>query len=189
MYVDGSGPPGSHLSHCGENNAFNSPPPPHPPAALRAVPPSTWEVAARLKGRNGRGRVASRRWPSCSGQRTTQAHSREGTALLGWPLKKPAAPTPAALLCWLNSPTITPIDGASSWMKVGTGVLTQGSPQQPRAPCGRACSPTSGRPGSPPTAAGGLCSPQDGAGPVPPDTGYNEGIDARAACTMRERPA
>lgn len=98
-------------------------------------------------------------------------------------------PTPAALLCWLNSPTITPRDGARRWTKVGTGVLTQGSPQQPRDPRGRACSPTSGRPGSPPTAAGGLCSPQDRAGPVPPDTRDNEGIDARAARAMGGRPA
>lgn len=74
-------------------------------------------------------------------------------------------------------------------MKVGTGVLTQGSPQQPRDPRGRACSPTSGRLGSPPQLPGGLCSPQDGAGPVPPDIGYNEGIDARAARATGGRPA
>ena len=51
---------------------------------------------------------------------------------------------------------------------MGMGVLTQGSPQQPRDPRVRACSPMSGRPGSgPPPAAGELCSPQDGARSVP----------------------
>lgn len=91
-------------------------------------------------------------------------------------------PTPAALLCWLNSPTITPRDGARRWTKVGTGVLTQGSPQQPRDPRGRACSPTSGRPGSPPQLPGGSVPHKTEPDPCPQTLETRKG-------SMRVRPA
>ena len=201
--VDGSGPPGSHLSHCGENNASGSP----PPAAIRAAPPSAWEVAARLKGWEGRGQAASWRWPSCSGQRPTQAHPRAGTPLLGRPSghckRHSQHAVPRALgaagrvrkaCCPLHprSPALLgkfPNHHPQRWSKEldkgGNGCPYPGlTPTAPRPTCSSLQPHVwEAREWTPPSSRGALF-PTRRSQIRAPDTGYNEGIDERAAHAM-----
>ena len=186
---------------CGRKRSSGKPPFPlrgktmlaarHPPAAIRAAPPSTWEVAARLKGWKGRGQAASWRWPSCSGQRTTRAHPRAGTPLLGRPLRtlQKAQPTccpenPGG--CWERKKSLLPTPPPRSCsaglipqpsppkMEPGAGQrwewvsLPRAHPNSPLRPTWSSLQPHlwEAREGTPP-AAGELCSPQDGARPVP----------------------
>ena len=107
---------------------------------------------------------------------TANMLSREPWGLLGEEEKPAAHSSPTVLLCWVNSPTITPKDGARSWTKVGMGVLTQGSPQQPPEThvVEPAAPPLGGQGGDPPSSRGALFATRRSQTRAP-DTGYNEG--------------
>lgn len=210
LCVDGSGPPGSHLSHCGENNACGSPPPrgDHSCPTLDVGSGCPSEGMERQRS-SGFLEMAQLQWAENHPGPPTGRH----TSLLGWSLwtLQKAQPTrcpesPGG--CWASKKSLLPHPHPPAPPRpCSAGLIPQPSPSKMEPGAGqrwewvslsRAHPNSSLRPTWsslqphfwearewPLPAARELGSPQDGAGPVPPDTGYNEGTDEHAACGPR----